>query len=146
MNIERIVIHCSATKPSQDIGAAEIDQWHRDKGWSRIGYNYVIRRDGSLEIGREEGAELAHAAGFNKNSIAICMVGGISEHNVAEANFQSGQWITLRRLVDFFKLKYPTAEIMGHRDLPGVIKDCPSFDVKTWVRTATIIDPKKRQQ
>lgn len=146
MKIERIVIHCSATPPSQDKSAADIDKMHRDKGWSRIGYNYVIRRDGRLEIGREEGAELAHAAGFNKGSIAICMVGGISEHNVAEANFQPDQWITLRRMIDFFKLKYPDAEIMGHRDLPGVIKDCPSFDVKTWVRTATIIDPKKRTQ
>lgn len=144
MTIDRIVYHCSATKPSQDWGAAEIDKMHRDKGWRMIGYNYVIRKDGRLEIGRAEGEELAHAAGFNKNSIAICMVGGITEHNVPSNDFESAQWLTLRRFTDWMKLKYPDAEFLGHRDLPGVKKDCPCFDVKTWIRTGSIVDAKKR--
>ena len=37
-----IVIHCSATKPSMDIGAKEIDRWHRERGWLKIGYGKVI--------------------------------------------------------------------------------------------------------
>lgn len=127
-----------------DIGAAEIDQWHKARGFARIGYSYVIRRDGSVEAGREEGAELAHAAGHNRNAIAICLVGGVSKGGEPEANFTADQWRTLRKAVEWFSLKYPQVEIMGHRDLPGVNKDCPCFDVRHWLKTAAIIDPRKR--
>ena len=117
---------------------------HRARGFSRIGYSYVIRRDGRLETGREEGAELAHAAGFNRNAIAVCMVGGVNDRLEAEANFTSAQFITLRKVLDFLALKYPAAVILGHRDLHGVQKDCPSFDVRRWISTAEIAEPKKR--
>ncbi len=50
--INLIVVHCAATPPSMNIGAAEIRKWHTDKGWSDIGYHYVIRRDGTQEEGR----------------------------------------------------------------------------------------------
>ena len=49
-----IVIHCSQTRPSQKIGAKEIDRWHREKGWLKIGYAIVIKRDGTIEQGRED--------------------------------------------------------------------------------------------
>ena len=55
-----IVIHCSQTRPSQNIGAKEIDRWHREKGWLKIGYNKVIKRDGTVEQGREDDAIQAH--------------------------------------------------------------------------------------
>ena len=49
-----IVVHCSATKPSMDIGVKEIRDWHvNGNGWSDIGYAYVIRRNGALELGRD---------------------------------------------------------------------------------------------
>ena len=48
-----IIIHCSATKPSMDIGVKEINEWHLQRGWSGIGYHYVIRRNGDLETGRD---------------------------------------------------------------------------------------------
>ena len=38
-----IVIHCSATRPSQDIGVKEIDRWHRERGFIKVGYGTVIR-------------------------------------------------------------------------------------------------------
>ena len=61
-----IVIHCSATKPSMDhVDAKEIDRWHRQRGWRKIGYHWVIRRDGIVEEGRELGEVGAHARGFN---------------------------------------------------------------------------------
>lgn len=144
MTIKLICVHCSATPPSMDIGAAEIDQWHKARGWTQIGYNYVIRRDGSLEQGRKEGMTLAHAAGFNQDAIAVCMVGGVTDHQVAAANFQDAQWASLRKVLDFLALKYPEAEIKGHRDLPGVNKDCPSFNVRHWYATGDVIQPRKQ--
>lgn len=51
--IDTIIVHCSATKPSMDIGVEAIRQWHMNKGWSDIGYHYVIRRNGVVELGRD---------------------------------------------------------------------------------------------
>ena len=44
---EYLVVHCSATKPSMDIGLREIKRWHvDDNGWRDVGYHYIIRRNG----------------------------------------------------------------------------------------------------
>lgn len=144
MNVKHIVVHCSDTYANQDIGAAEIDKWHRVRGWSRIGYNYVIRRDGRLESGREEGAELAHAAGYNKEAIAICLVGGKGAGGDPAPNYEPAQMASLATALGWFRLKYPQAEICGHRDLPGVAKDCPSFNVRHWLATRESIEPRKK--
>lgn len=144
IGIKRIVIHCSATPPSLDVGAKEIDEWHKKRGFARIGYNAVIRRIGEIEQGREEGEELAHARGYNKGSLAICLVGGVNDEGTPKANFTAAQWRALRQWIDERRARIPNAELLGHRDLPGVLKDCPCFDVRHWYRTGTIIDERKR--
>lgn len=134
--INQIIVHCSATKPSMDIGAAEIRQWHLAKGWDDIGYNFVICRNGELEPGRDldgDGDVLeeigAHAAGFNAHSIGICLVGGMDEQGNDACNFTFEQYVTLHRLVEGLKGGYGIDDVRGHRDLPGVTKACPCFDV-----------------
>lgn len=129
-----IVIHCSATKPEQDVGASDIDRWHRQKGFLKIGYHYVIRRDGRVETGREELEIGAHAQGFNSVSLGICMVGGVDANNIdkAENNFTPEQFDTLERLLLELRARFPSAVVLGHRDLPNSRKACPSFDVAAW--------------
>ncbi|QFP93709.1 endolysin [Ralstonia phage P-PSG-11-1] len=131
-----LVVHCSATKPSADIGAADIDRWHRKQGWRCIGYHYVIRRDGTVEEGRDPEVIGAHVSGHNENSLGICLAGGVSEKdvNVAENNFTPEQFASLQRLLTDLRAKYPRAIIQGHRDFPGVAKVCPSFSVKDWLK------------
>lgn len=140
-----IVIHCSATPPSMDIGVEEIRRWHtEERGWADIGYHYVIRRDGSIEIGRRSSEEIpyewdsaqgAHVSGWNHRSVGICVVGGVDAEGNPEANFTDNQWIALGVLVQALEMKYPNAEVLGHRDFPGVAKACPSFDVREWHRS-----------
>lgn len=138
-----IVIHCSATRPSQNIGAADIDRWHRGQGWACIGYHYVIRRNGVVEDGREADVIGAHVAGHNTNSVAICMAGGVSEKDVSvpEDNFTKPQLKSLKGLVLKLQEKYPTARIQGHRDFSGVHKACPSFNVAAWLEAEGIPNP-----
>jgi N-acetylmuramoyl-L-alanine amidase len=128
--IDLIVLHCSATPPSMDIGEAEIDQWHRKRGYRRIGYHYVIRRSGALQLGRPEHEIGAHVAGYNKASIGICLVGGVAEHDkqTPESNFTPEQWATLRGLLDRLLATYPDARVCGHNDL-NPRKACPAFSV-----------------
>ncbi|MDU3350765.1 MAG: N-acetylmuramoyl-L-alanine amidase, partial [Clostridium sp.] len=66
---DAIFVHCSATKPSMNIGVREISQWHREQGWLAIGYHFVIRRDGTLEAGREQSAVGSHAKDYNSTSV-----------------------------------------------------------------------------
>jgi len=134
-NTDYIVIHCSATKPSMDIGAKEIDKWHRQNGWRKIGYHWVVRRDGIVEEGRDLAEAGAHAKGVNSLSVGICMVGGVDDAGKSENNFTDEQWKSLEDLVWQMKLAYPNAEVLGHRDLPDVKKDCPCFDVREWWKT-----------
>ena len=126
-----IVIHCSATPPNMDIGAEEIDRWHKDRGWSGIGYHDVIRRNGALELGRDENAVGAHVKGHNKHSVGICLVGGVDDNKKPEDNFTQEQYNTLRRCLRYYKALFPGAMILGHNELDSG-KACPSFAVQTW--------------
>jgi|TARA_A100001201_G_scaffold113137_1_gene96908 N-acetyl-anhydromuramyl-L-alanine amidase AmpD len=128
---EYLVVHCSATKPSMDIGLREIKRWHvDDNGWRDVGYHYIIRRNGEVELGRSNRDTGAHAAGYNHKSISLCMVGGMAEDNSAENNFTAQQWTALLDLVKQIKVDYPEADVIGHNEISE--KECPSFDVQQW--------------
>jgi len=136
-DIDKIIIHCSATKPDMDIGVVEIDQWHRLRGFDGVGYHTIIRRNGYKEQGRPLIRVGAHARGFNAHSIGICMVGGVDENNKPENNFAMEQFRTLIDELIVLKEQFPDAEILGHRDLPGVNKDCPCINVGAWIASGT---------
>ena len=126
-----IVIHCSATKPSMDIGADTIKNWHvNERGWRDIGYHKVIKRNGEVQDGRDIRDSGAHAAGYNAKSVGVCMVGGMAEDNSAENNFTAQQWTALLDLVKQLKADYPEADVIGHNEISE--KECPSFDVQKW--------------
>ncbi len=136
-SIQYIIIHCSATPPKLDVGAAEINRWHRQRGWSEIGYHFVIRKNGTLEKGRDLWKIPAQAKGYNKNAIGICYIGGLNASGKPEDTRTPAQKETMKALVLALRDIYPEAKILGHRDLPGVHKACPSFDVKEWLNDIT---------
>lgn len=150
-NISLIVIHCSASPQGQHVTVYDIDRWHAERGFKRqeaaaaafnpalkhIGYHFVVDLKGDVFTGRGLDEIGAHVAGSNANSIGICMVG--------MNKFTPAQWAALRKLVIDLHAAYPNARICGHRDLsPDLngdgqitrnewLKDCPTFDVKTWL-------------
>jgi N-acetylmuramoyl-L-alanine amidase len=135
-----IVIHCADTLASQDFSAADIRGWHiNERRWADIGYHFVIRRDGSVEVGRPVWAVGAGVQGWNANSIHICLVGGRRKGGGEENNFTPAQWRSLRALVlTLRELDEGSERIVGHRDYPGVDKYCPSFDVAAWLASEKI--------
>lgn len=137
--INKIIIHCAATKPSMDIGVDEIRGWHvNERGWSDIGYHYVIRKDGTIEKGRDVNRAGAHARGHNASSIGICLVGGLSDDNKAVNDFNHDQMSTLRKLVGELSHKHKINDIIGHNEVSS--KTCPNFDVKKWWNDETNIN------
>ncbi|CAN8138991.1 N-acetylmuramoyl-L-alanine amidase [uncultured Thiomicrorhabdus sp.] len=131
--INTLVIHCSATKASMDIGVDEITEWHRNRGFFTIGYHFVIRRDGTIENGRMIDKMGAHAKGHNRDSFGICMVGGLDDKGKPENNYTAEQWSSLSKLTRELYDHYPIRTIVGHRDLPKVNKACPCFDVNEYL-------------
>ena len=138
-----IVIHCSQTRPSQDIGAKDIDRWHRERGWLKIGYARVIKRDGTVEQGREDNELQAHVKEYNHVSTSVCVVGGAVEENWKEPedNFTGEQWESLKKVLEELVIKFPEARIVGHYELDER-KTCPNFNVREYLLNEDIKDYK----
>ena len=132
--ITLIVVHCSAVKPDQTSSVAQIDTWHRERGYHLgVGYHYVIRRNGEIEPGRPEWMVGAHCLNHNRYSIGICYEGGLNARGQPADTRTPEQKAAMRRLLEELHQRYPRALIVGHRDLSHD-RDCPCFDaVKEYI-------------
>lgn len=132
-----IVVHSAATRARQvEVDRDWIDRVHRKRGFLTIGYHYVIKRDGTVEVGRAEDEVGAHCRGSNSSSIGICMAGGVAEDGkTPERNFTSDQYAALYALIVGIKERWGNLIVAGHRDMPGQATACPSFDVSDWYET-----------
>lgn len=135
-DVRYLVVHRSATPPDADIGAKEIEFEHRQRGSFMIGYHKVIRRNGTIEDGRPLDQPGAHVPRYNQCSIGICLVGGCNSDLEEENNFTAAQLSTLLVLLTDLRVKFPRAEILGHRDMPKATTSSPSFDVRAWLLVA----------
>lgn len=123
-------MHCSATPEGRDYTVADIDRWHKQRGWKGIGYHYVIYRDGSIHTGRKIEEIGAHCTGQNADSIGICYIGGVATDGKTPKDTRTpAQKAALRGLINELKAKFPGITVHGHREFAN--KACPCFDVKT---------------
>lgn len=163
-DIDAIVIHCSATREGQDVRAADIDKWHKERGFKMIGYNYVIDLDGTIEIGRPLTMGGAHCnlkgfsgESYNKHSIGICYVGGLDKDGNPKDTRTDAQKLSLHKLVNDLLMEYPIVEVIGHRDASpdqngdGQItknewlKVCPGFEVRAEFPMAVVTTERKKR-
>lgn len=126
--INRIILHCSATPEGKDFTVADIDRWHKARGWQGIGYHYVVYRDGSVHNGRDIAVAGAHTSGYNKNSIGVCYIGGVDADGKTPKDTRTAeQRVALRELVERLRKQFPKATIHGHYEFAA--KACPSFKI-----------------
>lgn len=146
--IDHIIIHSSATPNGRPYTVAEIDAWHRVRGFRRsprfkaifnqalgsIGYHYIIYADGTVHTGRHPDETGAHAAGYNAKSIGICLIG--------TDRFGMAQWSALRNLINDLLVEHGSKQtiVCGHRELPHVPKNCPGFSVEAWRAAGMVAD------
>lgn len=133
--IREIIVHCTATPEGKNFTVADIRRWHTTpvsqggRGWSDIGYHYVIYRDGTIHEGRDVDVSGAHCTGHNSYSIGVCYVGGMDASNQNPKDTRTlQQKAALLNLIEDLHALYPYARIYGHRDFAR--KACPSFDAK----------------
>lgn len=147
-NLERLVIHCTATREGREVSSDEIRHWHTDpvskggRGWSQVGYTDMVHLDGRVERlvkNNEDGCvdtwEITNGVkGYNSTSRHIVYVGGLAaDGKTAKDTRTVAQKATLERYVRDWMRKWPVAEVVGHHDL-NKGKACPCFDVKKWVK------------
>lgn len=142
--IERLVIHCTATPEGREVTVADIRRWHcaappQGRGWKQVGYTDMVHLDGTVErlVPNNEDAyvdgwEVTNGAkGYNVTSRHIVYVGGLKSDGKTPADTRTeAQKAALKAYVEDFHRRFPWAEVVGHRDLPGVAKACPCFDVR----------------
>lgn len=131
--INLIVVHCSATRVNKNFTVEQLEACHKGRGFKSIGYHYYITKDGMLYPCRPENEIGAHARHDNAHSIGICYEGGLDKNGNPADTRTPEQKETMEELLYSSSPSYPNAEILGHCDLPGVRKACPSFDVATWL-------------
>ena len=125
--INEIIVHCTATPEGREVSVDEIRRWHKQRGFSDIGYHYVVHIHGEVENGRDVDLVGAHCTGHNTHSIGVCYVGGMDRANKNPKDTRTlAQKAALLKLLEELKTLYPQARIYGHRDFAN--KACPSYD------------------
>lgn len=121
--IRRIIVHHAGA----DADAATIDRWHRERGWSGIGYHYVVDPAGMVEEGRQVERAGAHAKGANEDSIGVCM--GVD----ARRGVPGPVWEATVDLVAHLCRRYglTAAAVYGHREVGTTPTYCPGVDPDT---------------
>jgi len=126
--IDKIIVHCSATREGENFDVAEIRKWHVEgRGWSDIGYHFYIDLYGEIHKGRDIAKIGAHCKGHNRNSIGICYCGGVEADGKTPKDTRLDcQKEALTAVLRTLKAMYPNAIVHSHNDFAN--KACPSFN------------------
>lgn len=145
-SIKSIIIHCAATPNGKWFQAGDIDAWHKARGFKRteafrtrqngnlvaIGYHFVILTNGAIATGRHWDEIGAHAQGYNSKSLGVCLI-GTDKFSLRQWQSLKGNINSLREQIMHLQGDAEPPRVFGHRDLPGVAKDCPGFSVQDWL-------------
>ena len=137
------VVHWTESFKNQNLTAEDIHEWHLDKGYTGIGYHYIITRSGMLQRGRPLNLIGDHAPEFNHNqfSIGIAFVGGFNcstltknpDRFLSSESFTQSQWTTFDMFCEAFYTVLPAGQAWGHNDISNLNTD-PGFDVPSYVK------------
>ena len=145
-DVRYIVIHIT---DSYYGNVATIDRWHKQKGWSAIGYHWLILgsfptkyrweskrpdiySDGKIQQGRSEEFRGAHVKGKNWQTIGVAMVG-------KNGNFSAAQINSALHVCRELKARFPNIiEIKGHTEFDSN-KSCPDLDLNLFRNWFTVV-------
>lgn len=126
--ITEIIVHCTATPEGRQVSVADVDLWHRQRGFFMIGYHFLILLDGTVCPGRPLWRCGAHCLEHNAHSIGICYVGGLDADMQPKDTRTPEQRLSMQTLITSLRQQFPGIEVYGHRDFAA--KACPCFDAR----------------
>lgn len=119
---DMIVIHHTGNDVDDDLSAVDIHAEHQSRGWAGIGYHFVIRKDGTVEVGRPLDCVGAHAYGFNDHTVGIHLSGNFEIGTPTKEQTESLAKL-LADLTEMYSLENTSQYVVGHRDLMATA--CP---------------------
>ena len=148
-----VILDCTVTPEGPEVLSREVRHWNSNpvskggRGRKQVGYTDLIHLDGKVErlVDNNEDAEVDSweitngAKGYNSVSRHIVYAGGLAKDGkTAKDTRTAAQLKAMTDYVRNFHERFPQIKIVGHRDLPGVNKACPSFDVAGWLKSIGI--------
>ena len=131
-SVSYIIIHCTATRETQDYTPEQLKHDHLARGFIDVGYHFYIRKDGTVTQHRRLNEVGAHCRPFNRCSIGVCYEGGLDTNGKPKDTRTIAQRGSLVKLLIELKQKFPKATIRGHNEMPGATnKECPCFRAST---------------
>lgn len=129
-DINKIILHCSATKEGQEFNVNDIRDWHKQRGFTDVGYHYIILLDGTIQEGRDIRTIGAHCKGLNYGSIGICYIGGLDENGKGKDTRTQEQKESLLKLIDELLITYDLSidNVFCHYQFAK--KLCPCFRIE----------------
>ena len=131
---DMVVIHHTGCNDI-DASAEEIHGWHLNNGWAGIGYHYVIRKDGTIERGRPEGAIGSHAYGENSHTIGIHLSGDFEQAEPTDEQVdRCGALVA--DICDRYGIPINRDHVVGHGELMAT--SCPGVNLQALLDDGTI--------
>lgn len=137
--VKYIVIHYSATPIEREYPYETLERHHKERGFKEGGYHFYFPRKGGRIAGRdltqpgmfEMGA---HSKGENAESVGLCFEGGVTldEPNRGQDTRNEAQISAMIETIDDLLARFPDAQVIGHRDMPGAATQCPGHDATAW--------------
>ena len=138
--VDTLIVHCTASAFGVDLTVAQIRAMHKALGWSDIGYHFVVRLDGSVNVGRPENIVGAHVSGHNTGSIGISYVGGLAKGGKAADTRTDIQKQGLLAILTELCTRYPIKRIAGHRDYSPDKNNNGSVEPNEWIKQCPCFD------
>lgn len=127
-----VMVHWHGAAPAADRGVAvprTVERMHlEDRGWSGVGYNFLVDQLGAVYEGRGWSLQGAHCTGHNRSAIGVYVAVGQGGAPASEAALRS-----VRALHDEAERRAGRKLAqLGHRD--GLATECPGPALYSWVR------------
>lgn len=142
MQLELLIIHCTATPEGREVSRHDIKRWHlKERGWKRLGYSDLIQLDGNLvgltKFDTDDEVDYHEmtwgATGINRISRHVVYAGGMNKEFTKPMDTRTPeQLITMETYVRYTILRHPKIKVAGHNQFSR--KACPSFNVSNWLR------------
>ena len=127
-SVSYIIIHCSATRETQDYTPEQLKRDHLARGFLDVGYHFYIRKDGTVTQHRRLNEVGAHWRPFHRCSIGVCYEGGLDANSKPKDTRTLKQRASLAGLLLQLHQQFPKAVIRGHNEMPGATtKSCPCY-------------------
>lgn len=109
-NIQYIVVHHIAAVEATPL---QVDAWDKANGWNGAGYNYYVRKDGTVY---EMRGDNIGSQCLNYNSISYG-IGCEGDYEHYDTEMPKEQYKSLLEVVKWLKGRFPQAQIVGHKEL-----------------------------